>query len=44
MEKDIIHIALENLPQHTDVEGFWEETGPLDGVDIPAHIDPLSRI
>ena len=31
MEKEIIHIALENLLQHTAIEGFWEETDPLDG-------------
>lgn len=31
MEKEIIHIALENLWKHTAIEGFWSETGPLDG-------------
>jgi hypothetical protein len=32
MEKEMIHIALDNLRQHTALEGLWEETGPLDGV------------
>jgi hypothetical protein len=31
MEKEIIHIALENLRQHTTIEGFWHEKGQLDG-------------
>ncbi|MCX6294216.1 MAG: type IV toxin-antitoxin system AbiEi family antitoxin [Sphingobacteriales bacterium] len=31
MEKEIIHIALENLLQNTAIDGFWEETGLLDG-------------
>lgn len=29
---DVIHIALENLRQIADVEAFWQENGPLDGV------------
>jgi len=32
MENEIIHIALENLRQNTAIDGFWGETGPLDGV------------
>ncbi len=32
MEKEIIHITLENLRNITGIEGFWKETGPLDGV------------
>jgi len=31
MEIEIIQIALKNLRQHNAIEGFWEETGPLDG-------------
>ena len=31
MGKEIINIALENLLQNTAIDGFWEETGPLDG-------------
>lgn len=32
MEKEIVHIALENLRHIAGIEGFWQETGPLDGV------------
>ena len=32
MEKEIVHNALENLRHITGIEGFWQETGPLDGV------------
>ena len=32
MEKEIVHIALENLRNITGIEGVWKETGPLDGV------------
>ncbi len=31
MKKEMIHIALENLLQNTAIDGFWEETGPMDG-------------
>ena len=31
MENEILHIALENLLQHTDINGYWDENGPLDG-------------
>jgi len=31
MNKEIIHIAIENLGQHTDIKGLWKEKGPLDG-------------
>lgn len=31
MEKEIIHIALENLRQTTGIKGFWREIGPLYG-------------
>ncbi|PIQ48400.1 MAG: hypothetical protein COW03_10260 [Cytophagales bacterium CG12_big_fil_rev_8_21_14_0_65_40_12] len=31
MEKEIIHIALANLRHNTGIEGFWKETGLLDG-------------
>ncbi|MFT6972691.1 MAG: hypothetical protein ACJAXX_003276 [Roseivirga sp.] len=31
MEKEIIHIALDNLRHNTGIEGFWKETGLLDG-------------
>jgi hypothetical protein len=31
MEKEIIHIALENLLQNTGVNGYWDENGPLGG-------------
>lgn len=31
MEKEIIHIALDNLLHNTGIEGFWQETGQLDG-------------
>ncbi len=32
MEKEIIHIALENLHHNTGIEGICHENGPLDGV------------
>lgn len=32
MEKEVIHIALENLRQIAGIEAFWQEGGPLDGL------------
>jgi hypothetical protein len=31
MEKEIIHIALDNLRHNTGIEGFWKKTALLDG-------------
>src|SRR5690554_773653 len=31
MRQETIHIALKNLLQTTNIEGFWNEIGPLDG-------------
>jgi hypothetical protein len=33
MDKEIMHIALENLLKHTAIEGLWEERGSLDGLN-----------
>lgn len=32
MKEEIVNIALENLLQTTDIQGFWKEKGPLDGI------------
>jgi hypothetical protein len=32
MEREIIHIALENLRQTTGIQGDWMDNGPLDGI------------
>lgn len=32
MEKEVIHIALENLHLIAGIEAFWQERGPLDGM------------
>ncbi len=31
MEREVVHIALENLHHTAGIEGFWYETGPLEG-------------
>jgi hypothetical protein len=31
MEREVVHLALENLYHTTGVEAFWHEKGPLDG-------------
>jgi hypothetical protein len=38
MEQEIVQIALENLRKTTDIQAFYQNTGPLDGIlDVTYH-------